>query len=170
MIFGTQKANSKTDAIVTAIRPVMERAATQHGLPTGFWTDAYALGFLMGQINAHLADMDGEKLSVNERGKILVECFGALSGQKGKPLSEMAMVFAAQKNPDFLRANQNGMFMAKFKNGTLPDADQQPPVRAAEAELDEAGQEVTLQSVEAVLLRDHWVEEIRERFLVGNAG
>lgn len=167
MLFGSKKQNALSDGIVEAIRPVLGRVATKHGLPSKFWDDPYALGFMMGQINGWIAARGGPGVGVAEKGRIIVECLGELSEMKGKPISEKSMVFANMKDEDFLVANQNGMFIAMYIAGTLPDADRQPAILAAQSELAEAGREATPDAVVGHLIEMHWIEEIRERFSVG---
>ena len=167
MLFGSKKQNALSDGIVDAVRPILDRVASKHGLPSRFWDDQYALGFLMGQINGWIAARGGPGVGVSEKGRLIVECLGELSGSKGKPISEKAMVFANMKDADFLLANQNGMFIAMYIAGTLPDSDRQPAILAAQAELAEAGKEGTPDAVAGHLIEIHWIEEIRERFSVG---
>lgn len=167
MIFGSKKHSGVSEDITKSVQPCIDRVSTKHGLPNGFWDDPYTLGFILGQINGWMAVLGGESLSVGDKGKVVVECFGALSGQKGKPISEMSMVFAQDKNTEFLRANQNGMFIAMYSGGKLPNSDQHAAIIDAVEELTESGEEVKPASIARMLVDLHWVEEIQERFSVG---
>jgi hypothetical protein len=163
MIFGSKQNKELAGRIVQAVMPSIEQASNAHGLPTGFWKEPYVLGYMMGQINGWMSIMDGDALSIADKGRIVVETFGTLSGEKGKPISENAMVCAQQQNPDFMRGNQNGMFMAMYAAGRVPDADgYEVVVMAREAAGDDSPEAVTEQ-----LARALWVEEVRACMTIG---
>ena len=163
-MFGSKRNRELAARITEAVGPAVAKTRTTHGLPTGFWNDAYVLGFLMGQINGWMSIYGGDDLSVADRGRVLVETFGALSGQKGKPISENAMVHAQQESPDFMRANRNGMFMAMFAAERVPNADGIPAVAAARQE---AGDDATHDAITDRLLLSLWIAEVRARMSVG---
>lgn len=167
MIFGSKKNQSLTEEISNATRETLAMVQNQHGVPAGFWQDSYVLGFLMGQINAFMSIFGGETLSVADKGRVVVDCFGELSGMKGKGISEQSMVFASSEDPDFMRANQNGMFIAMVQAEKLPDAANNPVVAATRTQLDAAGEGTSMKDVAAFLTKQHWVGEVRSRLSVG---
>ena len=163
-MFGSKQNKEMAARIGEAVQPMIGHVHTAHGLPTGFWNDSYVLGYLMGQINAWMSVFDGDNFSIADKGRVLVEAFGLLSGQKGKPISENAMVCAQQGTPDFLRANQNGMFMAMYAAEKIPDADTIGAVLDAKSALAANGADPTTQAVTEHLVKLLWVEEVRTRF------
>jgi len=167
MIFGSKKNQSLTEEISKATRTTMAMVENQHGVPSGFWQDSYVLGFLMGQINAFMSVFGGEGLSIADKGRVVVDCFGELSGMKGKGISEQSMVFASSEDPDFMRANQNGMFIAMVQSEKLPDAANNPVVAATRTQLDAAGEGTSMADVATYLAKQHWVGEVRARLSVG---
>lgn len=166
MIFGSNKNKSLANDISNATRPTVSLVESQHGVPTGFWQDSYVLGFLMGQINAFMSVFGGDGLSVADKGRVVVECLGDLSGLKGKGISEQSMVFASNQDPDFMRANQNGMFIAMVQAEKLPDASNNPVVAATRHQLDQAGEGTSMADVAQHLTKHHWVGEVRTRLSV----
>jgi len=166
MIFGSNKNKSLATDISNATRPAVSLVESQHGVPSGFWQDSYVLGFLMGQINAFMSVFGGDSLSVADKGRVVVECLGDLSGMKGKGISEQSMVFASNEDPDFMRANQNGMFIAMVQSEKLPDAENNPVVAATRHQLDVAGEGTSLADVAQHLTKHHWVGEVRTRLSV----
>jgi len=167
MIFGSKKNKSLADEISRAAQETVSLVDKGHGVPTGFWQDSYVLGYLMGQINAFMSVFGGDGLSVADKGRIVVECFGTLSGMKGKGISEQSMVFASSQDPDFLRANQNGMFIAMVKAERLPDGADNPVVAATRSQLDAAGEGTTMSDVARHLTQQHWVGEVKARLTLG---
>ncbi len=167
MIFGSKQNKEFADRISQAVQPMIDHVHTKHGLPTGFWQDSYALGYLMGQVNGWTSIFDGDGLSIADKGRILVDVFGALSGEKGKPISENAMVYAQQEDPDFMRANQNGMFMAMFAAEKIPNAEAIPAVVHAKQTITDAGADPTHDAVIDSLAQTIWVQEMRARMSVG---
>ena len=167
MIFGSKKNQSLTEDISKAARETLAMVENQHGVPSGFWQDSYVLGFLMGQINAFMSVFGGDTLSVADKGRVVVDCFGELSGMKGKGISEQSMVFAAQEDPDFMRANQNGMFIAMVQTEKLPDAANNAVVAATRTHLDAAGEGTSMKDVAKYLSQQHWVGEVKSRLSVG---
>lgn len=167
MIFGSKKNQSLTEDISNAARETLAMVENQHGVPSGFWQDSYVLGFLMGQINAFISVFDGDTISVTDKGRVVVDCFGELSGMKGKGISEQSMVFAASEDPDFMRANQNGMFIAMVQSEKLPDAANNPVVQATRSHLDASGEGTSMKDVARFLMQQHWVGEVRTRLSVG---
>jgi len=167
MIFGSKKNQSLTEEISRATRSTMAMVENQHGVPSGFWQDSYVLGFLMGQINAFMSAFGGENLSITDKGRVVVDCFGELSGMKGKGISEQSMVYASSEDPDFMRANQNGMFIAMVQSERLPDAANNPVIAATRTQLDAAGEGTSMADVAAHLAKQHWVGEVKARLSVG---
>ena len=163
MIFGSKKNSSLANDISSATRVTVSMVEGQHGVPAGFWQDSYVLGFLMGQINAFMSVFGGDGLSIADKGRVVVECLGELSGMKGKGLSEQSMVFASTEDPDFMRANQNGMFIAMVQAEKLPDAANNPVVAATRHQLDAAGEGTSMADVAQYLAEHHWVGEVRNR-------
>jgi len=163
MIFGSNKNKALAEDISQATRKAVSLVENQHGVPSGFWDDSYVLGYLMGQINAFMSIFGGDNLSVADKGRIVVDCFGNLSGKKGKSLSEQSMVFASNEDPDFMRANQNGMFIAMVEAEKLPDAANNPVIAATRQQLDAAGQGTSLADVAQHLTQHHWVGEVKNR-------
>jgi hypothetical protein len=166
MIFGSNKNKSLANDISNATRQTVSLVESQHGVPAGFWQDSYVLGFLMGQINAFMSVFGGDGLSVADKGRVVVECLGELSGMKGKGISEQSMVFASNEDPDFMRANQNGMFIAMVQAEKLPDAANNPVVAATRQQLDQAGEGTSMADVAQHLTKHHWVGEVRTRLSV----
>ena len=163
MIFGSNKNKSLADDISNATRKTVKMVENQHGVPSGFWEDSYVLGFLMGQINAFMSIFGGDGLSIADKGRVVVECLGDLSGMKGKSISEQSMVFASSEDPDFMRANQNGMFIAMVQSEKLPDAANNPVIAATRHQLDAAGEGTSLADVANHLTKHHWVGEVKAR-------
>lgn len=163
-MFGSKKNKALVASIVEATAPVVAMVQNRHGVPLGFWDDAYALGFVMGRVNA-LMGVHAEGLGVEDKGRVLVDALGALSGLKGKPLSETCMVLAAHQDADFLRASQNGMFIVMVEAGRV--ADDHPALAAARAALSGEGTEPSPAATAERLLRDAWVAEIRDRLAIG---
>jgi len=163
MIFGSNKNKSLASDISNATRKAVSLVENQHGVPTGFWEDSYVLGYLMGQINAFMSVFGGDDLSVADKGRVVVDCLGDLSGKKGKGISEQSMVYASSEDPDFMRANQNGMFIAMVEAEKLPDAANNPVIAATRQQLDAAGEGTSLADVAKHLTQHHWVGEVRAR-------
>ncbi len=166
MIFGSKKNQELTNEISKAARQTLSMVENQHGVPSGFWQDSYVLGFLMGQINAFMSVFGGESLSVADKGRVVVDCFGELSGMKGKGISEQSMVYASSEDPDFMRANQNGMFIAMVQAEKLPDAANNPVVAATRTHLDAAGEGTSMADVAKFLTQQHWVGEVKSRLSI----
>lgn len=166
MIFGSKQNKAIAEKTTGVMEPMVARAKTAHGFPTGFWMDAYVLGYLLGQINALMSVMGGEALSVADQGRVVVDCFAALSGQKGKPISENAMVFAHHEDADFLRANQNGMFVAMYLSDNIDNADAIPAIIQAKQMADASGAEVTKEAIVDQLVKSFWVDEVRNRLSI----
>jgi hypothetical protein len=166
-MFGSKKHKSLTDEVSNATRGAVSLVENAHGVPNGFWQDSYVLGFLMGQINAFMSVFGGDSLSIADKGRVVVDCLGDLSGMKGKGLSEQSMVYASSEDPDFLRANQNGMFIAMVQAERLPDADNNPVVAATRNLLDAAGKDSALPDVAGYLTQQHWVGEVKSRLSLG---
>ena len=163
MIFGSKQNKEFADRIAKAVTPMIGYVSNAHGLPAGFWKEPYVLGYMMGQINGWMAVFDGDALSIADKGRIVVETFGILSGEKGKPISESAMVYAQQQQPDFLQGNQNGMFLAMYAADNVPDADTfEVVVMAKEAAADDTREAATEQ-----LAKMLWVSEVRDRMAIG---
>lgn len=167
MIFGSKKNKALADEISKAAGRTVSMVDNGHGVPTGFWQDSYVLGFLMGQINAFMSVMGGDGLSVADKGRVVVECLGSLSGMKGKGISEQSMVFASSQDPDFMRANQNGMFIAMVQAERLPDGVDNPVVAATRSQLDAAGEGTSMADVAQYLTQQHWVGEVKSRLSLG---
>lgn len=163
MIFGSKKNSALAQDISNEARKAITMVENQHGVPNGFWNDPYVLGFLMGQINIFMSAFGGETLSVADKGNVVVECLGTLSGMKGKSISEQSMVFASSEDPDFMRANQNGMFIAMLQTNRLPDTVNNPVVEATRQQLEAAGQDCSVSDITRHLTVHHWVGEIRKR-------
>lgn len=166
-MFGSKKNQTLTEEISKATRETLAMVENQHGVPTGFWQDSYVLGFLMGQINAFMSVFGGDGLSIADKGRVVVDCFGELSGMKGKGLSEQSMVFASSEDPDFMRANQNGMFIAMVQSEKLPDAANNPVIAATRTHLDAAGEGTSMKDVAKFLTQQHWVGEVKTRLTLG---
>ncbi len=163
MIFGSNQNKELAGRIAKAVTPMIGYVSNAHGLPAGFWKEPYVLGYMMGQINGWMSVFDGDALSIADKGRVVVETFGTLSGEKGKPISENAMVCAQQEHPDFLRGNQNGMFLAMYAADKVPDADSfEVVVMAKQAAGDES-----LDAVIEQLAKALWVEEVRTRMAIG---
>ncbi len=163
MIFGSKQNKELAGQIAKAVTPMIGYVSNTHGLPAGFWKEPYVLGYMMGQINGWMAVFDGDGLSIADKGRVVVEAFGILSGEKGKPISENAMVYAQQQHADFLRGNQNGMFLAMYAADRVPDADTfEVVVLAKGAAEDESSDAVTEQ-----LAKILWVEEVRTCMAIG---
>ncbi len=165
-MFGSNKNKTLATEISKATREAVSLVENQHGVPTGFWQDSYVLGYLMGQINAFMSVFGGDALSVADKGRVVVECLGELSGMKGKGISEQSMVFASTEDPDFMRANQNGMFIAMIQAEKLPDAANNPVIAATRQQLDAAGEGTSMADVAQFLTNHHWVGEVRTRLTV----
>ena len=166
-MFGSKKHKALTDEVSSATRSAVSLVENAHGVPNGFWQDSYVLGFLMGQINAFMSVFGGDALSIADKGRVVVDCLGELSGMKGKGLSEQSMVYASSEDPDFLRANQNGMFIAMVQAERLPDADNNPVVAATRNLLDAAGKDSSLPDIAGYLTQQHWVGEVKTRLTLG---
>ena len=167
MIFGAKKHKAVADAVTEAVRPSVAAASTRNGVPAGFWDDPFVLGYLMGRINAGMAIEGGESLSVADKGRVVVDCLAALSGAKGKAISEMAMVHAQTEQPDFMRANASGMFIALYEAERVPDEDRNPAVAAASQAVGASGAQPCRRSIADHLAQNYWVNEVRNRFTVG---
>lgn len=166
-MFGSKKNKSLTDEISKVAQQTVSLVDNGHGVPTGFWQDSYVLGFMMGQINAFMSVFGGEGLSVADKGRVVVDCLGSLSGMKGKSISEQSMVYASTQDPDFMRANQNGMFIAMVQSERLPDGADNPVVAATRSQLDAAGEGTTMADVARYLTQQHWVGEVKARLTLG---
>lgn len=167
MIFGSKKNQSLAADISKATRETVALVDNGHGVPNGFWNDSYVLGFLMGQINAFMSVFGGDGLSIADKGRVVVDCLGDLSGMKGKGISEQSMVFASTEDPDFMRANQNGMFIAMVQAEALPDAANNPVIAATRTHLDAAGEGTSMADIAGFLKQQHWVGEVKSRLAIG---
>jgi hypothetical protein len=115
-MFGLFKSSRKVaiEAAVQAIRPLIGSIQHSHGLPSGFWTNPYILGFFvfMGAHHAKLSTrgaIEGASLA-----SVLTDILSTVSNMNGVALMERSVELTDSSDFDFNRGADDAAAVSFF--------------------------------------------------------
>lgn len=131
------KLVTETSEVVTrVVRQMLEPFNITGGLPDGFWSDAYALGFLQGTIVTLAKIKSRNELRDKNVAQVALNVFKALAPGQGAQIYRTTVDFHAQKDPVYATAMNNGFISIGVIFGSQ-DFNDRPEVQKARAMAEE---------------------------------
>jgi hypothetical protein len=134
-MFGLFKSTqtTATEAAIDAIRPIIGIVQHSYGLPQGFWTDPYVLGFLSITIAHHAKLATGGKARGEIMGYVLSDVLTSLSNMNGRELGRRitALATATERDADYNRGGDDAAAVCYCAQGILKNEADHPLVQAA---------------------------------------
>jgi hypothetical protein len=112
-------------------------------IPATIYEDPYVLGYLAGIAGCGAILATGDKLSVEDRGRVAVEAFHAIAGANGRVAGENTMRFASEQNELYLEGRRQAYQEVSVAYGQLKPSDD-PEVERAFSQAEELGNLMTL--------------------------
>ena len=160
-MFGSRRRKVTARAIEMARQPL---AILQHnyGLQPHFWTDDFVLGYFGATIGTLSHILGEEKLSHEDKGRIMIDVFSDLSNMNGKELAERSIQVAQAKpkNDAFELGADNGSIVAFAAFGKVASVGQDAVAKAQKIANDAGEPERML----GILMTSLFFEPILQRF------
>jgi hypothetical protein len=129
-LFGSTRRTA-TEACVNAIRPIIGAIQASHGIPRGFWTDHYVLGFLTVTIDHHAKLATRGKATGAILGFVLSDVMTTLSNMNGTEIVRRSTAIAMEPDADFKRGADDAAAICFYTMGFLKNEKDNPLVRGA---------------------------------------
>ncbi len=139
-----------------------------HGLPAGFWTHDFVVGFVGTAAGVIFA---GARLSTKDKGYALAEVFSLLSGLNGADIARHYVAAGDNESDDFRDGADNAAVVSFYMAGILKKEEQNESVVAARklaeaTALDRGDSEVDRAAVAGCLIIVLFVNEVKKRFAI----
>ncbi len=136
-MFGITRRKATATAI-QATFPIIKTLEISGPLPSQFWSNPYALGYLYWTIGAFAKAATSGKVAGQDMGRCLIDTFTKISGRNGSEITRLTTDMASQQVPDFVCGMRDAEKVIAVTYGSR-DFDNDPDVISAVAIADAMG-------------------------------
>jgi hypothetical protein len=129
MLFAKSRARK---AVVEALTPTVRIVERTGGLPTGFWEDAYVLGFMFGSAGALAKYVTRGSLKGEALGLVILQALTEISGSPAEVIGPRLSAHIRGATPDFTEGARNAEKIVSAAFGANLESNDPDIVRARE--------------------------------------
>ncbi len=135
-----------------------------YGLPAGFWVDDFILGFFGFLIGFHATIATNGRLSVYDKGLVIIAAFTDLSHMNGSALAKRFTALGLADDGGFKQGADNAALIAFYTSGLLKAEEENEHVVQAMDMARRAGDGGDRATIAAFLTQQLFFEEVMRRF------
>jgi hypothetical protein len=159
--FGRSK---KVDKIYSVLQPLVAVQMTFKGIPPGFWTNPFVLGYFSFFARYLLQELFGGQPKPEEVGHIISSVLQRLSNINGAALIRNINDYNDQGNPDFEHGCDMAAVLAFYMHGKM-NSETKPYIDRALEAVTPIGGKPDTSIMSTTLFRMTFQDEIAQRFL-----